>query len=177
MRHSFTSFCKKVLLAYKLASVGSDFLQMTRILSHFLCIPQLILVHYRGGRKALSQLKNEIDHAAAKYSEQEAFSSAILNSIQQRVLAANISNSDHIQDPQERDTLRRIANARKYIKMGCLGRAAKALMKRPLAPIDSDTIQQIQLFYPLPSQPQELPLPLLHSPPNQVDKVKIGKII
>jgi hypothetical protein len=125
----------------------------------------------------LSQLKNKIDHAAAKYSEQEAFSSAILNSIQQRVLAANIFNPDHIQDPQERETLRRIANARKYMKMGCLGRAAKALMKRPLAPIDSDTIQRLQLLHPLPSQPQELPPPPPHSPPNQVDKVKLGKII
>ena len=177
MRHSFTSFCKKVLLAYKLASVGSDFSQMTRILSHFLCIPQLILVRNRGGRKALSQLKSKIDHAAAKYSEQEAFSSAILNSIQQRVLAANVSNPDLIQDPQERETLRRIANARKYMKMGCLGRAAKALLKRPLAPIDSNTIQQLQQLHPLPLQPHDLPPPPPHSPPNQVDKVKLGKII
>ena len=122
----------------------------------------------------MSQLKIKIDHAAAKYSEQEAFSSVILNSIQQRVLAANISNPDH---PQERETLRRIANARKYMNMGCLGHAAKALMKRSLAPIDSDTIQQLQLLHPLLYQPQELPPPPPHSPPNQVDKVKIGKII
>ena len=63
------------------------------------------------------------------------------------------------------------------MKMRCMGRAAKALMKRPLVSIDSDTIQQLQLLHPLPSQPQVLPPPPPHSPPNQVDKVKLGKII
>ena len=177
VKSSFTTFCKRILLAYKLASVRNDFPQMTRIISHFIFIPQLLLVQNRGGRKGLSHLRRQIDSAAAKFSEQEAFSSAILNSLQQRSLAAGPSNPNHLQDPQERDMLRRIANARRYMKLGCIGRAAKALMKSSLPPIDDCTIEQLQLLHPSPAHPEQPFSPPPYSIPNVVDKKKLGMII
>jgi hypothetical protein len=43
MSAPFIDFCKNILLAYKLASSENNLSQMTKQLSHFLLVPQLLL--------------------------------------------------------------------------------------------------------------------------------------
>jgi hypothetical protein len=173
MSAPFIDFCKNILLAYKLASSSNNLPQMTRQLSHFLLVPQLLLGRPRGGPAAISHLRRQIDFAASKYSEQEAYCSATLNAIQQRTLKTNLNDPTVVS--QDRDTQRRISNAKKFMRLGLLGRAAKALLKPKPVLVDQYAIDQLRLLHPPASSPSlpPVPCPLF----NKVDKDKLARII
>ena len=174
MSAPFIDFCKNILVAYKIASSGNDLPQMTRQLSHFLLVPQLLLARPRGGPTAISHLRRQIDFAASKYSEQEAYCSATLNSIQQRTLKANLKEPS-LMSSQDRDTQHRISNARKFMRLGLLGRAARALLKSKPPLVDQYAIDQLRLLHP-PAASLILP-PVPHPLFNKVDKDKLARII